>query len=176
MSRRTADQAEEIRHEAQEHDRQLREREARAEEAEAKARKARAEAEQRAAEAKRLEAEAERRGEHAETVRAERDEQLRRADARDPDVRTDNEGYRIDERRQPRARRVRPHRMEPPGGAPEWATDRWTDGAAPTPRGWRPSLARPRSTTAGRGGRHGCSSGVATSDRGTPRRRTPGRR
>lgn len=91
------DQAEQIRREAQQHDRELREREAHAEEAEAQARRARAEADERAAEAKRLEAEAERRGEHAHEVRAERDEQLRRADAHDPDVRTDKEGYRLDE-------------------------------------------------------------------------------
>ena len=30
-------------------------------------------------------------------MRTERDEQLRKADERDPDVRTDKEGYRVDE-------------------------------------------------------------------------------
>ena len=65
-------EAAELRDQAAEQDRVLREREAHA-------------------------AEAERRGESASSVREVRDEQLRRADARDPDVRTDEEGYRVDE-------------------------------------------------------------------------------
>ncbi|MDU0313935.1 hypothetical protein RKE38_09575 [Phycicoccus sp. M110.8] len=82
-------EADSIREEAREHDRELRAREARAEETEAQAAAARAEADRKAAEAKRLEAEAERHGQGAEEVRAVRDDHLRRADERDPDVDTD---------------------------------------------------------------------------------------
>ena len=48
-------------------------------------------------EAERLAAEAQSRTSHVESVRRERDEQMRLADLKDPDVRTDDEGYRIDE-------------------------------------------------------------------------------
>lgn len=91
------DEAEQLRHQAAEHDRDLREREAEAASADAKARKVRAEADERAAEARRLEVEAERRGERRAESEHERDERLRRADALDPDVRTDRDGRRLDE-------------------------------------------------------------------------------
>jgi hypothetical protein len=49
------------------------------------------------AEADKYQAEAERRRQGAAGIREERDETLRRADARDPDVETDDDGYRLDE-------------------------------------------------------------------------------
>ena len=99
-ARRTeADRAKaaEIREQANQHDRELREREASAAETKARAEMARVEAQKRELEAERLAAEADTRSESAAAVRQERDEQLRRADRRDPDVLTDKEGYRIDE-------------------------------------------------------------------------------
>ena len=57
---------------------------------------ARAEAQKRELEAERLAAEAESRSQSAEEVRRERDEQLRLADLRDPDVKTDKDGRRLD--------------------------------------------------------------------------------
>lgn len=87
--------AQELRTRAAEHDRDVRERGADAAEADAQARRARAEADERAARAERLEVEAERRGERLSDVEATRDEQLRRADELDPDVRTDKAGNRI---------------------------------------------------------------------------------
>ena len=89
-------QAAEIREKAVEHDRRLRESEASATEADAKAQMARAEAQKRELEAERLAAEAESRSESADAVRRERDEQLRLADLRDPDVQTDKDGNRLD--------------------------------------------------------------------------------
>jgi len=90
--------AAEIREKALGHDRRLREDEASAAEADARAQMARAEAQKRELEAERLAAEASRRSESAETVRRERDEQLRLADLRDPDVETDTDGNRLDQR------------------------------------------------------------------------------
>lgn len=89
--------AAEIREEAQGHDRALREREASAAEARGRAEVAHAEAQQRELEAERLAAEAGNRSDDADAVRRERDEKLRLADSRDPDVRTDADGFRIDE-------------------------------------------------------------------------------
>ena len=90
-------QAAEIREKAVEHDRRLRESEASATEASARSEMARAEAQKRELEAERLAAEADSRSESAEAVRRERDEQLRLADLRDPDVQTDKDGHRLDE-------------------------------------------------------------------------------
>ena len=59
---------------------------------------ARAEAQKRELEAERLAAEADSRSERADAVRRERDEQLRLADLRDPDVETDEDGNRLDGR------------------------------------------------------------------------------
>jgi hypothetical protein len=90
-------QAEEMREKAAVHDRQLRERETSAAEVQARSEMARVEAQKRELEAERLAAEAEERSATAAAVRRERDEQLRLADLRDPDVRTDEHGYRVDE-------------------------------------------------------------------------------
>ena len=73
--------------------------EASAAETKARAEMARVEAQKRELEAERLAAEADSRSESAAAVRQERDERIRRADRRDPDVLTDKEGYRIDEHR-----------------------------------------------------------------------------
>ena len=89
--------AAEIREKAQEHDRRLRESEASAAEANARSEMARVEAQKRELEAERLATEAANRSEGASAVRRERDEQLRLADLRDPDVLTDKDGYRVDE-------------------------------------------------------------------------------
>lgn len=89
--------AAEIREQATEHDRRLREREASAAEAQARSDLARVEAQKRELEAERLAEEAESRAGRAASVRQERDEQLRVADRHDPDVRTDKEGFRVDE-------------------------------------------------------------------------------
>lgn len=75
----------------------LQEQEASAAGAEAEARRVRAEADQRSAEARRLEVEAERRGQDRNTASEEHESTLRRADALDPDVRTDKEGFHLDE-------------------------------------------------------------------------------
>jgi hypothetical protein len=89
--------AAEIREKASEHDRLLRESEANAAEARARSEMARVEAEKRQLDAERLTMEAENRSGSAEAIREKRDEQLRLADLRDPDVRTDQDGYRVDE-------------------------------------------------------------------------------
>jgi hypothetical protein len=86
------EEAADLRAEAEQHDRDHREREASAAEAQAQAEKARAEAEEQRARAVQLEAEAERRAEHATAARDERDEHLRRADERDPDVDVSDRG------------------------------------------------------------------------------------
>ena len=91
------EKAEELRAEAAEHDRELREQEGRVEEVRARAQQARAEADQRAAEAKRLEADAERHDAGLDGVRERREERLREADARDPDIETDRDGFRVGE-------------------------------------------------------------------------------
>ncbi|MCU1536220.1 MAG: hypothetical protein JWP82_571 [Humibacillus sp.] len=91
------DKAAEIRQEATEHDRTLRERQAAATEAKAQSDLARADAQKRQLEAERLADEARERSGGVESVRRERDERLREADLHDPDVRTDKEGYRLDE-------------------------------------------------------------------------------
>jgi FtsZ-interacting cell division protein ZipA len=89
--------AAEMRNEAAEHDRRLRAQEAESAETRARAQLAEAEAQKRQLEAERLASEAEDRSQSAEAVRRERDERLRLADKRDPDVRTDKEGFRVDE-------------------------------------------------------------------------------
>jgi biopolymer transport protein ExbB/TolQ len=89
-------EAQELRETAAAHDRAMRERMAGAEQAEARARAARAEADK-------LEAQAERHREGATAVRNERDEQLRRADARDPDVETAEDDYRTERDTRPNA-------------------------------------------------------------------------
>jgi len=88
--------ADEIRQTAAEHDRRLREEEAEATRTRAQAQLAEADAQQRQLEAERLAAEADDRAQGAQAVRTERDEQLRLADLHDPDVRTDDDGNRID--------------------------------------------------------------------------------
>ena len=90
-------EAEQLRARAAEHDRDLREHEAAAAAADAQARRARAEADERAAHAQRLQVEAERRDEERGQAQLVRDEELRRADAIDPDVPTDKRGYRLDD-------------------------------------------------------------------------------
>lgn len=88
--------AEELREQATEHDRELREQEAEASEVRAEAELAQAEAEKQRLEAERLEHEASQRAAAAGGVRDEREQQLREADLHDPDVRTDDEGRRLD--------------------------------------------------------------------------------
>jgi hypothetical protein len=100
-------QAAEIREKAVEHDRRLREDEASATEADAKAQMARAEAQKRELEAERLAAEADTRSESADAARRERDEQLRLADLRDPDIETDDDGNRLDGHAGPEGERTR---------------------------------------------------------------------
>lgn len=90
-------EAAELRDPTADHHLELREKEAAAAASEAEARRVRAEADQRAAEAKRLEVEADRAGMDRASAAAASQEQLRRADALDPDVATDKEGYRLDE-------------------------------------------------------------------------------
>ncbi len=63
----------------------------------AEAQRAREEADAQAAQARELEAKAQRDSQAHETARQKHDEQMRRADALDPDVRTDDEGYRLDD-------------------------------------------------------------------------------
>lgn len=91
-------EAADLREEAAEHDRRLREQEAEATRARAQAQLAEADAQQQRLEAERLAERADHHSEGAAAVRSERDEQLRQADLRDPDVRTDDDGYRVDER------------------------------------------------------------------------------
>ena len=90
-------EAAELRDPTADHHLELREKEAAAAASEAEARRVRAEADQRAAEAKRLEVEADRAGMDRAAAAEASQEQLRRADALDPDVATDKEGYRLDE-------------------------------------------------------------------------------
>ena len=86
-----------LRDEAAEHRVTMRENETAAAASGAQAQRARAEAEQRAEEARELEAMAQQDREALEAARGQHDEQMRRADALDPDVRTDDEGYRLDD-------------------------------------------------------------------------------
>jgi Tfp pilus assembly protein PilE len=79
------------------HHMERREKEAAAASSEAEARRVRAEADQRAAKAQHLEVQAQRAAMDRDTAAATSEEKLRRADALDPDVRTDSEGYRLDE-------------------------------------------------------------------------------
>lgn len=95
-TRRT--EAAQLREHGVEHERALREREATAAEADARARQAKAAADQQAAQAERLRVEAERGDEARMQAQERRDEHFRRADALDPDVKTDSDGYRLDER------------------------------------------------------------------------------
>ena len=90
-------EAAELRDPTADHQLELREKEAAAAASEAEARRVRAEADQRAAEAKRLEVDAQRAGMERDTAATTSAEKLRRADALDPDVATDKEGYRLDE-------------------------------------------------------------------------------
>jgi type II secretory pathway pseudopilin PulG len=90
-------EAAQLRDTSADHHLKLQEHEASAAQAEAEARRVRAEADQRAAEAKRLEVEAQRRDQDRGSAREEHEATLRRADALDPDVRTDKEGYRLDD-------------------------------------------------------------------------------
>ena len=76
---------------------ELREKEAATAASEAEARRVRAEADQRAAEAQQLEVQAQRAGKARDAAAATTEEQLRRADALDPEVATDKEGNRLDE-------------------------------------------------------------------------------
>ena len=82
--------AAEIREEATAHDRDLEERRAAAEEAHARSEMARAEARKHQVEADRLAEEADSRASTVDAMEGERAERLRRADAHDPDVRTDD--------------------------------------------------------------------------------------
>ncbi|HEU4332039.1 MAG TPA: hypothetical protein VFR40_13045 [Lapillicoccus sp.] len=91
------EEAADLRDPSAEHHMELREKEAAAAATEAEARRTRAEADQRAAEAQRLEVQAQRASLDRDAAAAESQEKLRRADALDPDVRTDKEGYRVDE-------------------------------------------------------------------------------
>jgi len=90
-------EATQLRDPSADHHLRLQEQEASAAGAEAEARRVRAEADQRAAEAKRLEVEAQRRDQDRDAARQEHESTLRRADALDPDVRSDKEGYRLDD-------------------------------------------------------------------------------
>ncbi len=90
-------EATQLRDTSADHHLKLQEQEASAAGAEADARKVRAEADQRGAEAKRLEVEAQRRDQDRDMAREEHESTLRRADALDPDVRSDKEGYRLDD-------------------------------------------------------------------------------
>ncbi|WP_377639708.1 hypothetical protein [Oryzobacter terrae] len=87
-----------IREEAAEQDRLLREREADAARLAAEADLAKAHAAQRALEAERLTEQAQARLQHTDGLREERDDRRREADRRDPDVRTDAHGNRLDDR------------------------------------------------------------------------------
>lgn len=105
-------EATEIRQQAADQEMLVRERQAAAAQTDAEARAARAEAErqaaeadQRNAEAERLEVQAQRRTDEYDQVSAQHDEQLRRADALDPDVRTDEHGNRLDDHRADRSHR-----------------------------------------------------------------------
>ncbi len=110
QTRRT--EAAQLREEGVEHERALREREAAAAEADARARQAEAVADQQAAQAERLRIEAERGDEARAHAQERRDEHFRRADALDPDVPTDRDGYRLDEH----GKRIEPPLQDPARG------------------------------------------------------------
>jgi hypothetical protein len=90
-------EAAELRDPAADHHLERREKEAAAAGAEAEARRVRAEADQRAAEAQQLQVQAQRASTDRDSAVAASEAEMRRADALDPDVRTDKEGYRLDE-------------------------------------------------------------------------------
>ncbi len=92
------EEATEIRHESAERERLMRERQASAQLSEAEHRQAQAEADAATARAEQLRVDHERRAEGADAARQDYDAQMRRADKIDPDVRTDREGHRLDER------------------------------------------------------------------------------
>ena len=89
------DEARELRARAEADQVDLQRREAEAAKVDAQARMAQAEADARAADAAALQVQARERAEHADTSRAELDQQLRRADEIDPDVRTDEAGRKV---------------------------------------------------------------------------------
>jgi hypothetical protein len=89
-------EAAELRNPTADHQMELREKEAAAAASEAEARRVRAEADQRAAQAQHLEVQAQRASLDRDSAAETNAEQLRRADALDPDVRTDKEGNRLD--------------------------------------------------------------------------------
>lgn len=90
-------EAAELRDPTADHHMELREKEAAATASEAEARRVRAEADQRAAEAEQLQVQAQRAAMDRDSAESEAEAKLRRADALDPDVKTDKEGHRIDE-------------------------------------------------------------------------------
>lgn len=83
-----------LRDDTAEHNRALRENEAAAAATAAQARRAQAEADLRAAEAKQLEVDVQRANESLTAAKQTHEEQLRKADALDPDVETDRDGSR----------------------------------------------------------------------------------
>jgi hypothetical protein len=91
------EKAAELREPTAEHNLALQEREASAAASEAEARRVRAEADARAAQAQQKEVDAQREAMQRDAVREEREAKLRQADLLDPDVKTDKEGYRLDE-------------------------------------------------------------------------------
>lgn len=86
-----------IRNDAVEQERLVRERQAQADLTDAEARRAQAEADEAAARAEATRVEQERHQESLAEARDAHSAELRRADALDPDVRTDSDGYRLDE-------------------------------------------------------------------------------
>ena len=88
-------EAQSIREESVEQEREMRAREAAAAESEAAARRAQAEADEQAAKAEQLRVEAEQRAEHAGAARGDYEERMREADRIDPDVETDKHGNRL---------------------------------------------------------------------------------
>ncbi|MFC6707071.1 hypothetical protein [Flexivirga alba] len=109
-------QAAELRDDSAEHNLALREHEASAARAAAEARAGQADADQRAAQAEQLKVEADRQDEDRKVARHEHHEQLRKADALDPDTRTDREGYQLDAN----GNRISP---DEPGGTATGHTD-----------------------------------------------------
>lgn len=90
------EEASSLRNDAEEQERVLRQHQAAADETAAQARRAQAEADESAARAEQLRVESERRGDTAREAQSAHAEQLRRADALDPDVATDDDGHRLD--------------------------------------------------------------------------------
>lgn len=86
-----------IRNDAVEQERLVRERQAQADLTDAEARRAQAEADEAAARAEATRVEHERHQESLAEAREAHSAELRRADALDPDVRTDSDGFRLDE-------------------------------------------------------------------------------